>query len=462
MAALTGRSAAVPAFALIALLTLSGIFGHELWTPDEPRDAEIARETGFRALPTLNGEPHVEKPPLYFWTVHASYQLFGVHAWSARVPSVLFGWGTLIFTWLLARRMFGRDAAWRACLMLATTPVFLLVTHKCIVDNALVFMATGCFYWLYQAQASERKLLCYAIAYVFAAGAVLAKGIVGAGLAGAVFLVFLLWMRRPGEILRAHPWLAVALVAAAAGAWILSLPPEGRDMFLVQNQWGRLTGQGRSDHLQPFWYYGPAYLYALAPWGLAVFAAIPWLGRRDEDLPAKRYLVVWIVLGVFLLSLAATKRALYLLPLAPAVAILVAGWIERAPERLRVVADRAGLAFLAVLVAGAIIAEPALDRRKNLAPFVKALPQELSSVPAFQPDETTLAVIPFYSGRQVVPIESLDAAQRAAETKPAWLVVVLKGNEVAVPDSLRAWYPFVWLEHGEPGRRMILISNSGR
>jgi 4-amino-4-deoxy-L-arabinose transferase-like glycosyltransferase len=493
---------------VIALVTLIGSFDHELWTPDEPRDAEISREIGFRALPTLNGQPHVEKPPLYFWSVRASYRFFGVHAWSARVPSVLFSWGTLIFTWLLARRMFGRDAAWRACLFLATTAVYFIVTHKCVVDNALVFTTTGCFYWLYEAQASDSKLGRYVLVYLFAAGAALSKGAVGPGLAGATFLAYVFWMRKPTEILRAQPWLGVAIILAAAGAWLSFLPPEARDTFLMGNQWGRLSGQGRTDHLRPFWYYGAAYLYALAPWGLVAFAATPWLLRYDEDTPAKRYLVAWIVLGVLLLSLAATKRELYLLPLAPATAILAAGWIERASGRVRVIADCLGLAFLvtghlvaagaavwlgnwialgltlalgatmilltrrsgdttglavaSVLVAAAIVFVPALDRAKSFVPFVQELPAELGRVPVFQPDETMLAVIPFYAGVRVLPVESLSDARFAAETKPAWIVFVLKYDDERVPDELKASYPHVWLDRGKRGRRMILLSNVDR
>jgi 4-amino-4-deoxy-L-arabinose transferase-like glycosyltransferase len=492
-----------PALVALVLLTLVGIFDHELWTPDEPRDAEISREIGFRALPTLNGQPHVEKPPLYFWSVRASYRLLGVHAWSARVPSVFFSWGTLIFTWLLARRMFGREAAWRACLFLATTIVYFVVTHRCTVDNALVFMTTGCFYWLHEAQASESKLGRYILAYLFAAGAALAKGAVGVGLAGATFLAFVVWMRKPTELLRAQPWLAVVIISAAVGAWLLSLPTEARAIFLIDNQWERFWGEGRTDHLRPFWYYGPAFLHALAPWGLAAFASIPWLLRRDDDTPAKRYLVAWIVSGVFLLSLAATKRELYLLPLAPATAILAAGWIERASERMRSVADRAGLVLLAaghlcaagvavwlqnwialglsvalgattirvahrsrdvlglavasVLVAAVLVAVPAIDHEKSLAPFARALPPEVSPVPVLRPDETTLAIIRFYTGRRIVPLESLGDALQAAETKPAWLVVVFKRD--AVPDELMAAYPYVWLKHGERGRQMVLLSN---
>jgi 4-amino-4-deoxy-L-arabinose transferase-like glycosyltransferase len=367
-------------------------------------------------------------------------------------------------------------------------------------------MTTGCFYWLYRAQASEVKLRYYLVAYLFAAGAALAKGIVGVGLAGATFLVFVLWMRRPLELLRAQPWLAAAIISLAASAWLLSLPAQARETFLIQNQWERFSGQWPGGgHTQPFWYYGPAFLYALAPWGLAAFAATPWLRRQDSDTPAKRYLVVWIVLGVFLLSLCATKRELYLLPLAPATAILVAGWIERSPDRLKRVADLVGvvllvvghlvaagaalwlgdwialalslalgaaallvvcrsrdtlgLAMASVFVAGVIVAVPALDPTKNLAPFVRGLPKELSSVPAFRPDETTLAVIPFYSGLRVSSLESLDDAIRAAATKPAWIVVVPKLDREPIPDSLKVSYPYVWLERGHLGRQMLLLSN---
>ena len=44
--------------------------GRDLWTPDEPREAEISREMWLApsVVPTLNGRPFIEKPPLYYWT----------------------------------------------------------------------------------------------------------------------------------------------------------------------------------------------------------------------------------------------------------------------------------------------------------------------------------------------------------------------------------------------------------
>jgi len=65
------------------VLGFAGIFQHGLWTPDEPREAEIGREmldSGLSAVPTLGGAPFVEKPPLFPWILAGSYSVFGVSA----------------------------------------------------------------------------------------------------------------------------------------------------------------------------------------------------------------------------------------------------------------------------------------------------------------------------------------------------------------------------------------------
>src|SRR6516162_7693803 len=120
-------------FAVVLPLLLLGIFDHELWTPDEPRAAEIAREflePGHSwSVPTLNGEPFLEKPPLVYWTAALSMKLFGVNAPAARLPCVLFGIGTLLFTWALGRSMFDDPTGRHAAMILATTSGFLLVSH---------------------------------------------------------------------------------------------------------------------------------------------------------------------------------------------------------------------------------------------------------------------------------------------------------------------------------------------
>jgi 4-amino-4-deoxy-L-arabinose transferase-like glycosyltransferase len=316
-------------------------------------------------------------------------------------------------------------------------------------------------------------------------------------------------MRNPREILRAQPWFALAIVGLGAAAWIASIPEDLRRTFLGQNQWGRFSGQDwEGGHRQPFWYYLPAFAYALAPWSALLLPATPWIWRRDDVATPKRFLIVWLLLSVVLLSVAATKREIYLLPIAPAAAILVAGWLERETERpkwatamvggvggvialgflgvlggavyfknwigLALVAalttttvfaarrrwvDGLGLGAASLVACAALVFVPLLDRRKDLSTFALQL-HAIGSVAAFDPDETTLAVIPFYTGLDVRPIATLDEAARAADAGPAQIVVTIKHDKDTTLEALKAKYPYVWIDEGEPGgRRMVLLSN---
>ena len=91
-------------------LYLTWTFDHSLWNPDETRDAGIAREMYVEkqfAVPMLDGEPFLEKPPLYYWTCAAVYKATGrVSAGLTRLPAALYGLLGLLFAFLLGRRLF--------------------------------------------------------------------------------------------------------------------------------------------------------------------------------------------------------------------------------------------------------------------------------------------------------------------------------------------------------------------
>ena len=99
-----------------AFVSFVGI-SNELWTPDEPRDAAIGRamwESGDWIVPRLNGEPFLEKPPLYWWAQSALFALLGrATPTLARLPSALFGFAALLLTYALGRSFFSA----RTCLV---------------------------------------------------------------------------------------------------------------------------------------------------------------------------------------------------------------------------------------------------------------------------------------------------------------------------------------------------------
>jgi 4-amino-4-deoxy-L-arabinose transferase-like glycosyltransferase len=477
------------------LVSFSGI-SNELWTPDEPRDAAIGKamwESGDWIVPRLNGEPFLEKPPLYWWAQAAMFALFGrATPTLARFPSALFGFAALLLTYFLGRPFFSAKTCLVGCLLLLSTALFSLTTHWIVVDNALLFAITGA--WAFFAQAETRRGAARPFfllgMYAFVAIAFLTKGVVGLGIPALGMGVYLLWSRRLGGFFGWHIVLGSAFVAGAAALWLWLLWHEGGraslDTFLVYNQLGRFfpdaeTYQG--GHVRPVWYYLLNTPVDLLPWTPFVLLAGLSARRNWQRLPELHRegvrLCIAGTLPVFLaLSLAGTKRGMYLLPVFPLIALFIASWaasteqvqgwqnkLERGWETSLIVcaaisptalllaprtwpfwlasvvvlyffcyvfrnpppAEReVRLLRTAFLVCLAIVnllitVRPFVDRFKSFVPFVEQLEEHVSPetpLYAYRPDETTLGVVNFYTGRkisEVVPEQLKTMAREHSE-----------------------------------------------
>ena len=115
--------------ALAGLLAISFLgVARDLWTPDEPREAEIAREMWLAPsiVPRLNGERFIEKPPLYYWTVATAYAVSGgPSASAARAVSGLAAFGTLAIVLFWGARAFSPVVGLAAAVALATSAQFM-------------------------------------------------------------------------------------------------------------------------------------------------------------------------------------------------------------------------------------------------------------------------------------------------------------------------------------------------
>src|SRR5436305_608853 len=186
--------------ALAVILCFAGL-GRSLWSPDEPTGASVGRAmlaTGDLVVPRLNGQPFLEKPPLYWWAQVLSFRLLGTSAAAARLPSALFGVATLLVTWALGRR-FGPRAGLLAPLVLATTALFVEETGRVVVDPALAcFVALVHLGFVQLAEPRSpaerrRALLLLALALPLA---FLSKGVVALGLGAGPPVLYLLLTRR--------------------------------------------------------------------------------------------------------------------------------------------------------------------------------------------------------------------------------------------------------------------------
>ena len=318
---LTGRNGVRLALGvLIAVWLAAGLFGRDPWKPDEAYSFGLVHhilQTGDWVVPTLAGEPFMEKPPLFFLSAAAFAWLFGkvlaLHD-AARLATAFYAGITLLFVWLAARRLHGRDAALAAVLVLVGCVGYFHTAHLLVTDNALVAGVAIALYGL--ALHAERPLLGGLVLGTGTGIAFLAKGLIGPGMIGLTALALL---AAPGWRTRRYLHCLVA-AALAFAPWALIWPyalyqrsPELFHEWLVVNNFGRYTGGARLGPEHDHWMYLkilPWFALPAAP--LAAWSA--WRAWRARD---ARLVLPLVASGVMLavLSSACNSRYLYALPM---------------------------------------------------------------------------------------------------------------------------------------------------
>ncbi len=343
------RLLAVAAALATAALAV-GIGRTDLWPPDETRVAEISREMRAERswlVPQLNGTPFLEEPPLFYWLQAGAYRLAGgpsaaAARWPATVAAVL---GVLV-TMALARAV-GASAG-IAGLILATAPEYWWMARSGTPDTAAASATALALTLFFLAWRSGRRSLL-AVAAVAAGTAFWLKSLLGVGLASITVAAFLAWVGKGRLRTRDLVWAAVATGSGAALWLVLLWRAHGGEpvaFFFLKNHLGRLVGAPEEGHLRSVLYYVPNLALDLFSWSIALPAAVAsaWQERGD---PGRLFVLLWAGLMTLALTASASKRAHYLLPAYPALAVLVAGWWVRPGERLL---DRATWSSFAVVL----------------------------------------------------------------------------------------------------------------
>lgn len=350
-------------FVLLLIIALAGAFLFQgtrgLYETTEGRYAEVGREmalSGDYLVPTLDGHPHLTKPPVYYWMIAASLRIVGHGTYAARFPG---GVAYFICVWLvyaLGRALWDRRSGLVCGLVYASSLLPAMGAASVATDMVLAMWELAAVLCYVCAHRSSRARLWFDLMWLSWGLAFLTKGPPGM-LPLLPLIVFHIWVRRPARLLVLPEGLL--LFAVVGFSWYLYVSS------VVDGQLGRFLGDevvGRvaSDKFgrNPQWYMGPVIylstlLIGMGAWIVAGLRLIRshrlyrpaglWARLRGRDNAA--FLLLWLVVPLIIFCMARSRLPLYVLPLYAPIALatgrFVVGW-----PRVRVLA----IAMMVVIV----------------------------------------------------------------------------------------------------------------
>lgn len=368
-AALTGAVVA-------ALMTIPGLGSGTLWDNSETAYGEVAREillTHDWVVMHLNGAPWFVQPPLYFWIAALFAKIFGVGSFALRLPAALATIGMGAATAYMAARQLGERAGTYAGIVLSTCLMQAIVGRLAIMDALLDLAVALTLVWWFRGMQTGRDR--YFVWGALAAGfGFLAKGPVAPVVALLVAIPYFVWERRSGTA-HAPSWrawlLGCASFVAIVAPWFAALVARSGVHAVVQlighYTFGRYTGTIENQS-GPVWYYLPVIVLGFFPWVAFLPSALAAAAGRlrapavtDADLNLQQTLrmaLMWSIVPLVFFSFAKTKLPNYIALELPALALLVAVYLEGVVERLRsrsVLISTAAVPLVILLLAAAIV-----------------------------------------------------------------------------------------------------------
>jgi len=311
---------------LAAVFLIYGVnlfFPRYLWTQDEARYGEVAREmwtNGNYMVPTLDGEFYPDKPPLYFWALLLQAKMSGLNAFSFRLVTFLCLLGFTAAFYVFSKRLIGVNRAVWATLIALTSMLFLVVGNIVRMDIMMaIFVIMPLHYFMRAVDEGNSRLSFWG--YGYAILAVMVKGPLGLAfpLLGAIAYAVVQKGKTGVVLLRLLTGSGITLLIA--GLWTGYLYISGQKAYLenvfMTQLWGRSVKSW--SHPEPFYFYALVLLPLLIPW-----APFLWRGFRQASRNIRSVALCWFLPGFILISVISGKLFIYLTPIFPALALLIA------------------------------------------------------------------------------------------------------------------------------------------
>jgi 4-amino-4-deoxy-L-arabinose transferase-like glycosyltransferase len=402
-----------PASLLILISLWLAIYAAGMFTPPLLDDvdtihAEAAREMLLRhdwVTMYTNGLRYMEKAPLMYWSVAASYELFGISDWSSRLPLMLGLLALVLATYRLGSYALGERGGFYSGVVLVTS-IGPYIFTRFLIPDVLVGLWLVISYHLFLRSLEEdrpTRLTCWGFAAACALN-VLTKGLIGLIFPIATIALYLLLTRNLRHLAKLRIVSSTVVFFIIAAPWhILAAirnPPQGEAR-------GFLWFYFVNEHIMRFLNKRVPPGYDTVPlvlfWALLVLWLVPWavfLPQALCDVPirwnelgtpmdrrrrANLLFLLWALVILLFFSFS-TRQEYYTIPALPGIALLTGGWLAResaadATERERRAGRRSSLVLMIVGLASAVLGLALLSvthppAGADLADLLKTNPQD--------------------------------------------------------------------------------------
>lgn len=318
--------------AVCFILFFFNLQSRDFWAPDEGDFAQIAMELSDNpVVPTLNGKPYGEKPPLFYYIIYASKMIVGLaDEVSLRLPSAIFALLGTILLFLTVGRFVDWEGAILSSCILVTTPLYYWQARYLQVDmvfSVLVSSSLLLFFWFYMVR---RDFILY-LSFFALSLAFLTKGPLAIALVVPIAIITLAFDRSLGIIKLRVLGLSLLLCVLVVFPWYVAVYLKEGAPYLYENivRQNFVRFFDAWSHKRPFYYYFKTLPLDFFPWSLFLPFGLYISVRQFKSNPTIRYFLVWFLWMFLFLSLSSGKISKYMLPALPALAILTSTTFRR-------------------------------------------------------------------------------------------------------------------------------------
>jgi 4-amino-4-deoxy-L-arabinose transferase-like glycosyltransferase len=316
-------------------------------------------DSGDYITPVYKDKKRFAKPIIFYWVVAASYKIFGVSLFSARLVSSFFASLCIPIVYMIARRLFDSKIAALSALLLPGCYLHFQIARWAITDMTLNFFILSTFFFFIRGfQDKPNKNTSYYFAYICMGIGFMIKGPIAIIIPALVIFGFLITLRNWKELSRLRLGYGTMILAAIILPWFITMLVIHGDEF--KNHILEAELQDRMIHDIPFslYYFGVIIRYYL-PWSFFFLAALavlflPTLTQPISSLSNKSYFlflsekvkawhgnithkdnqaflfsIIWFAFPLILFTLFRIEHSRYMLPVSAPIAMITAQFFSQ-------------------------------------------------------------------------------------------------------------------------------------